>query len=51
MTLEERYQGAIKKIGTLNLLNLPEDVKAILKETNNFETKVKMLEKIGEQAN
>lgn len=51
MTLEERFQEAIKKIGTLNLLNLPEDVKAILKETNSFETKVKMLEMIAGQVN
>lgn len=35
-TLEERQREAIPKIGVLNLLELPEDVKAILKETINL---------------
>lgn len=51
MTLEERYQEAIKKIGTSNLLNLPRDAKTVLSKTNDLETKVKMLEKIAGQIN
>lgn len=51
MTVEQRYQAAIKKIGgAAGLLNLPEDVKNILKETADLETKTKteMLEMIAE---
>lgn len=49
MTLENRYQEAIKKIGIKNLLSLPEDVKEVLRKTNDLETKVKMLEAAAEQ--
>lgn len=49
MTLEERYQEAIKKIGTSNLLDLPKEVKTVLSKTNDLETKVKMLEQIAKQ--
>ena len=50
MTTEERYQAAIKKIGgAAGLLNLPEDVKNILKETMDLETKTEMLEMIAEE--
>lgn len=49
MTLENRYQEAINKIGIHNLLSLPEDVKEVLRKTNDLETKVKMLEAVAEQ--
>jgi len=43
--LETRYSEAIAKIGgTFALLNLPEDVKAILMGNYDLATKVKMLE-------
>ena len=49
MTVEQRYQAAIRKIGgAAGLLNLPEDVKNILKETMDLETKTEMLEMIAE---
>ena len=47
-TLEKRYNEAIKKIGgPAKLLSLPEEVKEVLKNTKDFETKVKMLELIA----
>lgn len=50
MTVEQRYQAAIRKIGgAAGLLNLPEDVKNILKETMDLETKTEMLEAIAEK--
>lgn len=46
--LEIRYQKAIKEIGgATELLNLPEQIKEVLKNTKDFETKVKMLEEIA----
>mgnify|MGYP006872986400 FL=1 len=49
MTTEERYQAAIREIGgAAGLLSLPEDVKNILKETTDLETKTEMLEMIVE---
>lgn len=46
--LEIRYQKAIKEIGgTTELLNLPKQIKEVLKSTTDFETKVKMLEEIA----
>lgn len=46
--LEIRYQEAIKEIGgATGLLNLPEQIKDILKNTKDLETKVKMLEEIA----
>lgn len=48
-SLETRYQDAIEKIGRLNMLNLPGQVKEVLKSTKNLETKVKMLEAIVER--
>ena len=48
MTLEDRYQDAIKRIGgTLGLLSLPQQVQDILKRTTDLETKVEMLELIA----
>ena len=45
----ERYQRAIQKIGGAEkLLALPEDVKDILKETTDLETKTDLLEAIAE---
>lgn len=47
-TLEIRYQKAINKIGgTTGLLNLPKQIKDVLKNTKDLETKVKMLEEIA----
>lgn len=48
MTLEQRYSKAIKAIGgTAGLLNLPDQVKEVLRNTSDLETKVKMLELIA----
>lgn len=41
-----RYHAALKKIGTLNVLKLPEPVKEILKQAMNLETKVDLLQQI-----
>lgn len=49
--LEKRYKEAIREIGTSNLLSLPKAVKTVLSQTNDLETKVKMLEKIAGQIN
>lgn len=47
-TLEKRYQVAIDKIGgTAGLLNLPNQIKEVLKNTRDLETKVKLLEEIA----
>lgn len=46
-TLNKQYEAALKKIGTVNLLNLPEEIKEALKEVTDIETKVKMLEAIA----
>ena len=49
MTVEQRYQAAIREIGgAAGLLSLPEDVKNILKETMDLETKTVLLEAIAE---
>lgn len=46
--LEERYSKAIKKIGgPSEMLNLPNQVKEILKNTKDLKTKVEMLELIA----
>ena len=50
MNQEQRYAAAIKKIGgPAALLNLPEEVKKILRETTNPEIKTQMLELIAER--
>lgn len=50
MTVEQRYQAAIKEIGgAAGLLSLPEDVKNILKETMDLETKTELLETIAKE--
>ena len=52
MTVEQRYQAAIREIGgggAAGLLSLPEDVKNILKETMDLETKTVLLEAIAEK--
>ena len=50
MTVEQRYQAAIREIGgAAGLLGLPEDVKNILKETMDLETKTELLEAIAEE--
>ena len=46
--LEQRY-AAMETITPLGLLNLPSEVKEILKNTQDLETKVKMLELIVQQ--
>lgn len=46
--LEIRYQKAIKEIGgAAELLNLPRQIQEVLKNTTDFETKVKMFEEIA----
>lgn len=50
MTEEQRYQAAIREIGgAAGLLSLPEDVKNVLKETMDLETKTELLEAIAEE--
>lgn len=52
MTVEQRYKNAVKALGgPLGLLNLPEQVKAVLKNTTDLETKTKMLELIVSELN
>lgn len=47
-TLEIRYERAIKKIGGASgLMELPKQIKDVLKNTKDLETKVKMLEEIA----
>ena len=49
MTLVQRWSKAIENIGgAAELLNLPEQVREVLKNTTDLETKVKMLELIAE---
>ena len=46
--LEIRYQNAVEKIGgAAELLNLPEQVKNVLKNTTDLKVKVKILEEIA----
>lgn len=45
--LEKRYQVAIKKIGHERLLEAPKQIKDILKDTTDLETKVRLLEEIA----
>lgn len=48
-SLEQRHSEALKKIGGASgLLNLPDDVKAVLKGNYDLETKTKMLEAVAE---
>ena len=50
MTVEQRYQAAIREIGgAAGLLSLPEEVKDIVKETMDLETKTVLLEAIAEK--
>lgn len=50
MTVEQGYQAAIREIGgAAGLLSLPEEVKDILKETMDLETKTVLLEAIAEK--
>lgn len=44
--LVARHSELINKIGVARLASLPEDVKDVLKNTSDLETKVKMLELI-----
>lgn len=47
-TLEIRYERAIKKIGGASaLIELPKQIKDVLKNTKDLQTKVKMLEEIA----
>ena len=49
MTLQERQAKALTKIGgALGLLDLPEDVRTIIADCQDYETKVKMLELVAE---
>lgn len=44
MTLEQRYQRAIDKIGIQNLAAMPEEVKRPLKQATKLDDKVRILE-------
>lgn len=47
-TLEIRYERAIKEIGgTSALMELPKQIKDILKNTRDLQTKVRILEEIA----
>ena len=46
-TLEKRYQVSIDKIGHARLLNLPEQIKELLKNTKDLKTKTELLEEIA----
>lgn len=49
MTLEQRYNKAIKEIGgAIAILNLPEQVKEVLMTNASLEIKVKMLEMVAD---
>lgn len=48
--IEMRYKKAIKDIGgAAGLLNLPDQVREVLKSTKSLEYKVKMLELIAKE--
>ena len=48
MTTAERYQAALKKIGgAAGLMNLPDQVKEVLKSTTDLQIKTEMLEMIA----
>lgn len=47
--LMKRYKAVLKRLGHAALMELPEDVKDVLKRTTDLETKVKMLEMIAER--
>ena len=46
-TLEQRHSELIDEIGYDTLLNLPDEVKDVLKGNYDLETKVKMLELVA----
>lgn len=46
--LEKRYRNVMRRINPLTLLNLPDAVIAVLKETTDLKTKVTMLEYIAD---
>ena len=45
----QRYEAVIKRLGHAALLDLPDEVKDVLKSTADLETKVKMLEMIEQE--
>ena len=45
--LLKRYEEAMKKLRKYDLTTLPDEVKEVLKNTTDLETKVKMLEEIA----
>ncbi len=51
MTLEQRYHEVLKRFDASTLLDLPERIKEILKNTTDLEAKVKMLEAIADILN
>ncbi len=46
-TLNQRYSELIDEIGVTRLLELPEQVKEVIKENYDLKTKVEMLELIA----
>ena len=47
--IEARYHRAIRRIGHAALLDLPEGIKTILKNTTDLQTKTQLLEEIAKQ--
>ena len=45
--LLKRYEEVMKKLNNCDLTTLPDEVKEVLKNTTDLETKVKMLEEIA----
>ena len=43
----KRYQEALNKLGTGGIMNLPEQVKEVLKSTTDLKVKTEMLEMIA----
>ena len=48
MTDLERYEKAMSNLSAKQLLNLPQEVKEVLKRTTDLKIKAEMLEKISE---
>lgn len=43
-----RYQNALRRIGSPALLQLPEGIRKLLRETTDLETKTELLEEIAD---
>ena len=47
----DRYSDVLKRIGTDTLLSLPEDVRRVIQNCNEIDTKLRLLEAIAETLN